>query len=223
MPSLQTLMELISNLQRTIVLLTAKLEAYEKRDKENQVAGQDIDDPNRGASSTLIGLPGQPGLGTIPFSVNFGGVTNPFQLGTTLNQDQSYASALASSSQSGLSVGAGILKRPHQLSVPQPGVPAPQPGVGSGPPGRNGVNGVTGTTGRVSSRYDPFKDRNNVAFSSNQIRSLIPVQNQAPNPARDQMKKKVLGMLVGQLPWDHDQKGITMESRIIFQQQLHPL
>ena len=34
LPSLQALMELISGLQRTIVLLTAKLEAYEKRDQE---------------------------------------------------------------------------------------------------------------------------------------------------------------------------------------------
>ena len=36
LPSLQALMDLISSLQKTIILLTAKLEAYEKRDQEKR-------------------------------------------------------------------------------------------------------------------------------------------------------------------------------------------
>ena len=139
LPSLQALMELISGLQRTIVLLTAKLEAYEKRDQEKseKKREEEVGQSEKNDSSNGTGQ---------GFSVNFGNFGNSAGMNFGLNQGQSYRSALLSAEQSAESTNANQVnsKGPQKLKVPQPG--------------------SIQASSRLNARYDPVKDRTNVAF-----------------------------------------------------------
>ena len=153
-------MTLISDLQKTIALLTAKLERYEQRDEllvgkvgSGTEIGKSTKDHNQGnesattdltCSPTSTGLSNSTGSASVAgstatsgansFAVNFGtSGSSSFTFGT--NQGQTYRNALSGvqANKSHESMGNGNLKWPHQLRVPQPG-------------------------------YDPRRDRNNVAF-----------------------------------------------------------
>ena len=65
------------------------------------------------------------------------------------NQGQSYRSALTSAECQSSSLGGGNLKASHQPRVPQPGTM---------------TNNSSSGSGRGNVRYDPVKDRTNVAF-----------------------------------------------------------
>ena len=133
-------MSLISDLQKTIVILTQKLENYEKR------TGKRI--PKFGSTWK-----------SKAFSVEIGNLGSSLDL----NQVQSYRSALITANQPSSLTGLSNLKKSCQPFVPQPGSGVGTgtrsgvgSGVGSGPGSMSGVNG-----GRMSGRYDPFRDRNN--------------------------------------------------------------
>ena len=101
-PSLQALMALIGDLQKTIALLTRKLEAYEKRDQDKQAISQDGGNKSTNSSTEIqlsqLNQTSNPQGSAPPFSVNFG------SMGLNLNQGQSYASALLSANQSEMSI-----------------------------------------------------------------------------------------------------------------------
>ena len=97
-------MALISDLQKTIVLLTNKLEAYERRDeeklKEKQMASQDANQDvnltriNQAINQSMV--QSSSSSASSSFSVNFGDAVSLDRSGVYLNQGQSYANALVS-------------------------------------------------------------------------------------------------------------------------------
>ena len=72
---LQSLMNLIGELQKTIAVLTAKLESYELRDEMIRIGGVNMNPspiPNPCSDQNPKILHGQDKEGASPFSVNFG-------------------------------------------------------------------------------------------------------------------------------------------------------
>ena len=185
LPSLQALMSLICDLQKTIALLTRKLEAYEERDRKEQILeGSDVqvnDSKNGGFQSlskinsqtSQAGQAGQGSLkgnsqGGIPFSVNFASVVNSGRpvFAVDLNQGQTYKNVITAENLS-QSMGSGILKKPYQLSIPQPGTGTGNRNLSGLVTGVGSVHdsaSMSSKNGRSAGRYDPFKDRNNVAY-----------------------------------------------------------
>ena len=123
------------------------------------------------------------------FSVDFGKLGQVGEV-LNLNQVQSYRQALITSDKSTLSLGAGNLKKPYQPVVPQPGSGSGSgTGIGVGNESGNGSEKVfvmsvnIGNNARLNGRYDPFRDRNNVAYHKHMS------QNSRPSSS-DVMQKK---------------------------------
>ena len=149
-PELAALMSMIMSLQKTIEILTAKLEKYESNDQDaNRNDSQSVPQGQKSGSGT-----GNGNGGGTSFAVNFGETT-----GLTFgdNQGKSYRSVLSSQlvdgeQKTGKQNGSvnngysGILKKPYktyQLKVQQPGYGQAGSSYGSG----SHDSGKPGSTG----------------------------------------------------------------------------